>query len=250
MTAIFNWKVALFSLVFLMIFLRLGFWQIERSHEKRDIIVQQQQLYQSDAADFVTGLPSGTPVELNGEYDNSHTLLYDNRVLEGVVGFEVLQPFIETSTGQTVLINRGFVAMGRTRDEPVVIPPLASTTRAIGHIYETRAPADEARSDGPSSGSRWPRIVQTSHPQTLQTLMAKPLFPQIVRLAEDDTNALPRYWPVTTILPEKHTGYAIQWFLMAFAVLVAFGCFTIRRPEPDGGLPGEPEPPTRDTVDE
>ena len=40
-------------------------------------------------------------------------------------------------------------------------------------------------------------------------------------------------WLVTTVSPDKHMGYAVQWFLMAFAVLIAFGYFTLRSPVRD-----------------
>jgi surfeit locus 1 family protein len=53
-----------------------------------------------------------------------------------------------------------------------------------------------------------------------------------LRLDETTPSALPRYWPVTSMSPEKHRGYAVQWFLMAIAVIIAFGYFTFRS-DPD-----------------
>lgn len=49
------------------------------------------------------------PVEMTGSYLDDDQLLVRNRPFEGHNGFDVAIPF-ETSTGQTVLINRGWIS--------------------------------------------------------------------------------------------------------------------------------------------
>lgn len=167
-------------------------------------------------------LATGTPVQLRGHYDTESLFLLDNRVLKGVVGFEVLNVFLVESSSKSVIINRGFVPMGRDREDKPKIPILVESNMLHGHVYHPSAPL---LAGYPATAAT--PIVQTQQPQVL---MAKqPAYPWVFRLSETDPNALPRNWPITTILPEKHQAYAIQWFLMAAAIVIAYSCFCIRR---------------------
>ena len=47
-------------------------------------------------------------------------------------------------------------------------------------------------------------------------------FPYVVRLTPDSAGALLADWPLINTRPEKHTAYAVQWFLMALALLLLF----------------------------
>ena len=163
----FNWKLALFSGFFFILFVNLGLWQLERATEKEDLMAEQAIRRNLPPVVF-NELPkdanhlSGTVVRLKGEYVPGRIFLLDNRVLKGKVGFVVLVPYRE-SGGVLALVNRGFVPMGRTREDTPVIPALITSTIADGSLYiavensfisqeETIAPAG------------WPRIVQTSDP--------------------------------------------------------------------------------------
>ena len=53
----------------------------------------------------------------------------------------------------------------------------------------------------------------------------------MVRLGVDDANALRTRWSEADVFPGKHIGYAVQWFLMAMMVAVAYGYFSIRGSE-------------------
>lgn len=219
---VFNWQLTLFSAVFLTIFVYLGLWQLSRYDEKQFLITSQQILTASSWQAPEDELVTGTPIQLHGYYDPESLYLFDNRVLNGVVGFEVLNIFFVESTAKRVVINRGFVPMGRDREDTPKIPTLVETKVLHGHVYHPSAPFLA----GHPSGAALP-IVQTQQPQVL--LADMPVYPWVVRLSETDPNALPRNWPITTILPEKHRAYAIQWFLMAAAIVIAYSCFCIRK---------------------
>jgi cytochrome oxidase assembly protein ShyY1 len=228
----FNWKLALFSGFFFILFVNLGLWQLERAAEKEDLITEEANRRNQPPVLF-NELPrdahhlSGTVVRLKGEYVPGRIFLLDNRVLKGKVGFEVLVPYRE-SGGVLALVNRGFVPMGRTREETPVIPSLITSTFAAGSLYisvENRFIAEEETIEV----ANWPRIVQTGDPLVLQQLIGEDLYPHIFRLTESDPNALPRFWPTTIMLPVKHKGYALQWFTMALVIAMAFTFFTFRK---------------------
>lgn len=225
----FNWKITVFSLFFFTVFLNLSHWQLERAEEKRAL--------QRDYTDR-RNQPAVTPGSLNsdkesltgrnlkliGHYDNQRTFLLDNRVFEGKVGYEVISPIFLSADSKwdLILINRGWIAMGATRNDPVEIARIEAEISAPGWIYIPRGEmlslASEVR------GGSWPRVIQRLDiPHMITELnTTKRVFPFIVRLHETSPGALPRRWPIINMLPEKHTGYAVQWFVMAITILIAY----------------------------
>jgi surfeit locus 1 family protein len=226
MQVLFNWKVTAFSTVCLLVFLRLGFWQLDRAEEKETMIVEQQTLRTSEslpAARLSDDTRNGTPVHLQGSYDLDRVFLLDNRILKGVVGYEVLMLFRDISLSEPLLVNLGFVPMGRTRSDLPEIPSPGNSSTADGYVYHQ---ADQ-RPMLPAAG--WPKVVQAVDADEISNIAKETIYPHLIRLSEDDPNALPRNWPLTVIQPEKHLGYAVQWFLMATAIVIAYGFFTLRR---------------------
>ena len=215
-----NWRLAVFSIVFTLLFFSLSIWQVERGQAKAKML-------EDNAA--VAGLPGvemspeldvsqGEPIRLYGKFDPKRVLLLDNRVLAGRVGYEVLQVFDDDS-GVTVLVNRGFVAGGRTRAELPVVPVANRAAQSIrGHAYLTELEVPLENIAG--SGSPW--VIQVAVPKNLEVLVGLTLNHHVIRLEEASPDALPRYWPVTTMSPERHYGYAVTWFLMAVAVIALF----------------------------
>jgi surfeit locus 1 family protein len=105
----------LFAVVAAAVFIRLGFWQIARLHERQarnaDVVRQQR-----DAATPVRALPSDTgaahyrPATVAGRFDYEHELVLTNRSNNGSPGVELLTPVRVAGWGDTaVLVNRGWV---------------------------------------------------------------------------------------------------------------------------------------------
>ena len=225
----FNWRVSLFSILFFVMFLNLGFWQLDRAAEKETVLVREKERESLAPVSFENlreeGELSGLPVFAEGSYEARKYFLLDNRVLEGKVGFEVLVPF-RTVDGQLLLVNRGFIPMGRTRMELPEIPLLSDSGFAQGKLYVVQV---NKMTPEEVTGVTWPMVVQSGNPFVLQSLLGEDLYPHVLRLALKDDNALPRYWPSALVLPAKHTGYALQWFSMAIAIAIAFLFFSFRK---------------------
>ena len=226
-----------FSLFFFVLFINLGIWQIHRAAWKVQLLKQQAERRAEPprALSAVPGDPAKAnhvPVRLEGDYDALRVFLLDNRVLNGRVGFEVLMPFEDSSSGEMVLVNRGFVPMGRTRQDMPVIPPLAAGDHsAVGSVYVS-ATDGKPPTGGTSSLRPGVTIVERASPGLVGRLMNKNFYPHVVRLLKSDPNALPRYWPVTMMMPSRHRAYAVQWFLMAVAVVGAWSAFSFKREPP------------------
>jgi len=222
-----NFRLLLFTTVFFCLFCYLGFWQLDRADEKKMQLAATKRLSDLPAAPLLTlskeEWVTGRKVRLQGTIGSDQVFLRDNVVLAGQVGFEVLHPMV-LQEGQTVLVNRGFVSGGASRDQMPAIPPLADEVNAFGQIYVSSWP----NRNQILAYEGWPRIVPTQDPTVLSGVLAKPLLPLVIRLDEMDVNALPRDWRLTVMLPAKHTGYAVQWFAMAATLLGLFCYFTFR----------------------
>ena len=237
-----NLRVTLFSLVCLVTFIQLGFWQLAREDEKREVLAASRA---QESAPPLTARqlkdlsePGYLPVRLSGRYLPEPVLLLDNVVLEGRVGFEVLHLFLDDS-GQRFLVNRGFVAMGRTRDTRVEIPRLiTSSTEILGKVYPGGGAPLDLESAGPVFETV-PVIVQRIDIASLSAWIGEDIYPFVVRLDEGQQGALPRFWPRVVMPPEKHRGYAIQWFMMAMAVFAAWLFFSFPKAANERRHPNE-----------
>ena len=237
-----DWRMMVFCVVFFCVFISLGFWQLDRAAQKVEMLSaldekrnQRPIEHVKDVGELVEDI-DGTPVRLRGEYLSERAILLDNVVLGGKVGFDLLVWFREAETNRLFLVNRGFIAMGRTRAEVPQMPLIKAETDSLtGHIYARRydepsllAPVSIGSEDDLVAKSQRVRIAQQAAPEFLAagdfSISAdfNVVYPYLIRLTLDDPNGLPRNWILANIMPEKHTGYAIQWFLMAFAIVVLF----------------------------
>src|SRR5690606_37608141 len=91
----------------------LGFWQLERGEQKREMLAQQDAQAQatplSPAEVELMASPAYSRVYLQGSFDAEHSFLLDSRTRDGKVGVELLQPFQDQPSGRWVIVNRGWI---------------------------------------------------------------------------------------------------------------------------------------------
>jgi surfeit locus 1 family protein len=223
----------LFTAAFFPFLIALGLWQLEREHEK----LVAEKVYETRSANEPTDVSSidWTNPDLNwiairatGFFDNTRQLLLDNRILNSVVGYEVISPFY--TDDRVLLVNRGWIAQGPSRQS---LPELGLTEEQItitGHIYVPDGElmilgAEEAVTD------RWPKVIQSVDIQVLSSVMDEAFQPHIVRLDENSTAVLQTNWTAINMRPEVHRAYAVQWFVMASVLMFLYLFFSIRKLE-------------------
>ncbi|WP_291905028.1 MULTISPECIES: SURF1 family protein [Marinobacter] len=214
----FDWRLLVFSGVFLPLLVSLGVWQLNRAEEKQVLLEQWQQEAENLAwQDMVSGdLTSGRPVSLTGMYGSRNWLL-DNRTREGAPGYEVLTEF-RPLEGPPVVINRGWVQAPRTRAElPDIATPEGIFTLE-GRISDY--PVPPVLVDQPAAEDQWPRRVQSLSEQAAR-LEIPELPDRIVRLSgEGQPGAYRADWEPDLMGPQTHYGYATQWFALAVALTI------------------------------
>lgn len=215
-----HWPITLFVFVVLPCLLGLGFWQLHRADEKRELQRQFDALRAAapvDATQLSDNAAPYTRVQFAGRFDDAHSFLLDNRVSRGRVGFEVLTPFVPIGQTRVLFVNRGWIAGDPARQTLPSIPPLPAAMTVHGYVYRD----SENRLVGAENQTQsWPRVIEQIDVGAMQAQFGGTAYPYTLRLDADSPAALVAEWPVVTSSPERHTGYAVQWFSMAAALLL------------------------------
>jgi cytochrome oxidase assembly protein ShyY1 len=219
-----DWRTTVFAAIFTPLLAGLGLWQLERAAEK-DEIGQTWEARRSAAAVPVAELPTNPTalvfrrVTLSGSFLSGRDFLLDNRIYRGQYGVEVISPF-RGEDGRLVLINRGWLAADPARRALPEIPPPGERLELRATVYIP--PGEPYVLGEPASGAEWPRRVQVADPKILGDLLGESVFDHILRLEADSPGALDIDWQLINTQPEKHRAYAVQWFVMATALLLLF----------------------------
>ncbi len=207
-------------IIFLPLLLRLGFWQLERAQEKQQLLHIYQQQSELPVKKFNPQQKRQStdyqPVEMTGFYDESRYWLLDNKPRNSKVGYEVVMPF--EVGGYWVLVNRGWVLAPRLRDQLPQIDTPANIVTITGYFYSPskNAVLNDIQSDWIEP---WPkRVLQLDHLAISESLEGEH-YPLVLRIDEESAGAFTTQWPVINTLPEKHQGYAVQWFSMALVLV-------------------------------
>jgi surfeit locus 1 family protein len=206
-----------------------GLWQTRRAEEKAAIQARLDRL----AVDAPVTLPAmrveaaeyaQRRVIAQGEFDDARTILLDNKVLRGRAGYHVVSPLRLAGGDRYVLVDRGWIAAGRTRDDlprvpaPVGVQRVEGVAVAPGAVYAL-APEQPA-------GRVWQNLELDRYAKW-SGLALQPLVIQQTSAAED---GLAREWARPDAGVEKHRIYALQWYTFAVLAGVLYVFFSFRRP--------------------
>jgi surfeit locus 1 family protein len=215
-------------LCLLPILLALGVWQLNRAEEKRALISLKEQRQSTEALVLSATMPD-TPknflykkIQTIGHYDTNHQYLLDNQVSKGRAGYFVLTPFRLKNQNKAVLVNRGWLPLGKSRADLPDINVDSKEITVTGRI--NRFPIVGLKLAGAELPTdSWPALVQIVDTQVLSKQLAYPLWSFQIELDKEAANGFKREWhEPTSMTPEKHIAYAVQWFLLALTLTVLF----------------------------
>ena len=220
-----NKALTAFSFVFIIVFILLGFWQIERAEIKASLI-QQFDLEQAKAPMPISGSSSQwSRVYIEGYYDSSQQVLIDNQINNGRVGYKIYTPFYYDQD-QAIFVDRGWISQGKTRNDLPNINFDSAKLRITGSLIK---PEKEVLAGDELLTNKWPLVSQTKSPIIIQEAYDKQ-FSNMVLILEPGSLYMNEHVSLIpfVITPTKHYGYAIQWFTMSL-VLAGMFMYAIRR---------------------
>jgi cytochrome oxidase assembly protein ShyY1 len=216
-------------LVLLIVFTRLGFWQLERAAEKAARISGF-----TDAGEH-HGLPAQdlagefTRLHLRGSFVQPKHILADNQVMTGRVGVHVYTPF-RLASGEIILVNRGWVPLQADRRQMPEIESIAGTLEISGRLGPMPKPGRQLGAHTPLGTDSWPQLITYPDLDLIAGALKSDLYPLVLFLDASSPGGFEgRDWKPVFMTPAKHRAYAFQWLALAVAVLFTWVLLAVRR---------------------
>jgi surfeit locus 1 family protein len=221
----------------------LGTWQLGRAREKQALIDSFER-GQRTSVELRTGtvdaLPRYQHVTVSGHYDATRQVLIDDMPsATGQAGYRVLTPFVRPGSARLLLVDRGWVPLGLRRDVLPDVRVSDEPREAAGRLDQLPVPGIRVGTAGTPGDTHWPRVLLFPTPRDLEQVLGMPVESRIVLLDADRPDGYQRVWrPSLEFPPERHLGYAVQWFALAVVALVIFIALSLQRdPTPDTSRP-------------
>lgn len=220
-----RWAVIVVAAVVAVGCVALGFWQLDRLAERRDLNARirargLEPPVTIEGADTAAG--AYRPAIAEGTYDVAHEVLVYGRSLDGEAGHHVVTPLV-LGSGDAVLVVRGWVPFA-TQSAPVAgAAPPAGDVRVRGALV----PDEGDGSTAPDANG----IVRSLDVAGIASTVSSDVFPlplQLTQQTPPQPGALPAPVPLPELSEGPHLSYAIQWFSFA-AVAVAGAAILLRR---------------------
>ena len=221
-----GWVASLALAVLVPLFVSLGFWQLHRAGEKEALMEQRERqsgepVLASNSDAWAVEANHYRRIELTGEFDFEHQFLLDNQLFNQQPGYRVLTPLRISGLQAAVLVNRGWLPVGKDR---TLFPDLAikqAKVRFVGVIDKLPSVGFKLKgAENPSSG--WPSVVQVANIERLSERLGYRLLPYQVLLPPDADDGYARDWKIASLRSETSRGYALQWFSFAIMVLILY----------------------------
>lgn len=206
-------------------FSALGHWQWSRMQHKQSLLMQaaaapgnivpfEQASQQPARVQAVTVTGTWGP----------DVVLLDNQLRHGQAGVKVYQPLLPLSGNAALLVDLGWLPMPANRTLPS--PPPLQGEIAINGLLASAPAVGLALGPGVTAAGaprQWLATrLDAGELSAVLELQGRALHGQVLRLDpalplgfERDLELLPN-----TLTPERHLGYAVQWYALALAVLV------------------------------
>jgi surfeit locus 1 family protein len=197
----------------------LGFWQLDRADEKRAIEGQIDSANSGDvklidSAEFLKD-KEYYHVRLQGSYVGDKQFIYDNQIVDQISGYYVLTPLVLKGDSKAVLINRGFIPWNGRRDKLADIDIGEELTEVKVQISK---PVKRMELEASELTGDFPVLIQALDLDEMSTIASLDFASVVGLLSPETENGFVRQWEPYTGSIERHIGYAIQWFLMAFVL--------------------------------
>ncbi len=206
------------------LFLLLSFWQAKRGLSKQAIINQVEEKHDGtglNSTQLITDLSGqtysiGQPVTLTGKFENQRFFLLENKMHQGKIGFDVIQPFL-IDNNLSILVNRGWIPRHMNKDGLLAIAPVVEIVTIGGQLYR---PTHNVFITQNIVEEQWPQQALEINPESFAKRLDTKLFPMVVNLHNESPYSFVGPLPIgQTLSPQRHYGYSAQW--LCFALILA-----------------------------
>lgn len=244
------WKTTLLVIAAVLVMARLGIWQLDRLEQRRSFNTRVQSQIDQPVLDLNKSIQHSTDdlngmeyrdVTVTGEYDPGGEVVLRNQVWENQHGVHVLTPLTITGSGQTILVNRGWVPFEDYASNNLrKYAELGEVTvEGVIRVSQSKPDVGGHLDKVPTAGEEKLMAWNVVNVQGIGSQLPYPLLPVYIQATPDPSlKELPYRSEVELDLTEgPHLGYAIQWFI--FAAILAVGYPFYLRKEEAPSQPGK-----------
>ncbi|NGX17474.1 SURF1 family protein [Wenzhouxiangella sp. XN24] len=219
----------LFTAFFLPLLLFLGSWQLDRAGQKQalfDAFAAGGPAVALDAESAgLEELRRYAPVEATGRYLAERQFLLDNMVAGGQAGYRVWTPLL-VGEDRVVLVDRGWVPRDFSAEQApdVAVDPGPRTVAGLlDRLPRPGIELDTRMAPG------WPKVVQFPTLDELSEALGRTVMPGVLLLDAAEPDGYLRDWRASDFGPERHLGYAFQWFALAVTLVILYLAWSFRK---------------------
>lgn len=204
----------------------LGNWQTRRAEEKlaRQALLEArlQTPLAMPAQPVAAADYEWARVTVRGEFEPRHTVLLDNKMLQGRVGYQVVTPLRIEGGRLHLLVNRGWIAAGPRRDllpkieTPAGPQALEGIAVLPGRFVELAATSE--------AGNVWQNLTI----ERFRKWSGLELQPVVLQQMSDAKDGLARVWERPDLGVDKHRSYALQWYSFATLIVILYVALNFR----------------------
>jgi len=203
----------------------LGFWQIARAKEKQVFLDKISRIDDYKILDLETisqsDIKNYMPIQLQVESNAKKSILVENVIQNGKLGYQVLSLVTDKSSHKQLLINRGWIAGRANRNDIPDIESAPYNWTISGRLF----PIHQQVLSGQAVVEIFPRLVRIpvldiSMIERLEKQFGGTIEPYLIRISADTKGHFDILWNWVSMPPEKHLGYAFQWFGLSLTFLI------------------------------
>ena len=203
----------------------LGAWQSDKAQQKKDLLT----IYDARATEPSAWIKSNRingeeyrykKIKVRGQFDVTHQILLDNRVLDSKAGYHVITPLKIEKSEMYVLINRGWVPVGDDRS----LVPILSAPEGLQEVdgIATLPPSKFYTLEKNQSSQEWQTVWQNIDLNLFQKKTHIQVQPLIVQMSKNSSGSYVYDWSRPDLRVNTNLGYAFQWYGMAVLLVMFF----------------------------
>ncbi len=164
-------------------------------------------------------------ISVTGTFLPERTVLLDNKLRRGRPGYEVVTPLKLAAADMHVLVNRGWIAAGATREALPEIRTPPGDTKVEGLVREHLPRVLQA---GPAQRGK---VRQNLAVEDFAVETGLALLPFVIEQHSSAADGLLREWPRAGPGAEKNQMYSLQWYSLAALAVALVVVLSFRKRE-------------------
>lgn len=215
-------------LIFFIVFIRLGFWQLDRAEQKKVINEKYKSRQETDLINLNNNENKNSDLllwrkaKINGSFYIEKNILLDNQIFNQTAGFNIITPFRLKDSPWSILVNRGWHPNLNSRNLIPHINEVSKIKQLYGHLVKFPVAGIKLGEDNIEVVNSSIIRLQRIDIEEINEFYSSQFLPYMIFLDPIVDNDLSSNFTLPVPESEKNYGYAFQWFAFAVTLFIIF----------------------------